>query len=55
MSQTKVSIPEDEWERVVAYFNKHKKNLIEIGVRSPTALLRYWIRLAMKTPYRKNE
>jgi len=65
MTQTKVSIPDDEWQKVVNYFNRHEKKLRADGIRSPTALLqkklradgirsptallRFWIREGMKT------
>jgi len=48
MPQTKVSIPDDEWQKVVNYFNRHEKKLRADGIRSPTALLRFWIREGMK-------
>jgi len=49
--QVKVSIPDNEWEMVVDYFNKHEKKLVAEGIRNPTALLRHWLREATKRPY----
>ena len=55
MSQVKVSIPDDEWERVKKHFEKHKKELRKDGIRSPTALLRHWIREGLKEPQSESE
>ena len=43
MSQSKVSIPPEEWELVQKYYDKHKDDLMLKGIKSPTALLRRWI------------
>ena len=43
LSQSKVSIPPEEWELVQKYFEKHKQELLLKGIKSPTALLRGWI------------
>jgi len=48
MSQTKVSIPDDEWQMLLDYFKKHKSELRREGIRNPTALLRHWIREGIK-------
>lgn len=56
MSQIKVSIPDDEWAMVQKHFEKHKESLkTKYGVRSPTALLRHWIREGAKTQYSESE
>jgi hypothetical protein len=49
--QVKVSIPDDEWQKVLDYFSKHEKKLVDNGIRNPTALLRHWLREAAKRPY----
>ncbi len=43
MSQGKVSIPTEEWELIVNYYEKHKDELKLKGIKSPTTLLRRWI------------
>ncbi len=48
--QDKISVPHEEWQLVVDYFNKHEKELKLEGIRSPTMLLRRW----MLDKYREN-
>ena len=55
MKQVKVSIPEDEWQLVVSSFNKQKKLYRKKGIRSPTALLRHWIRNGLERLETQNE
>jgi hypothetical protein len=42
-SQEKISIPSEEWQLLVGYFNDHKEELKLRGIKSPTMLLRTWM------------
>jgi hypothetical protein len=44
MGQKRVSINDAEWKTVEDYFKKHQKELWVLGIDSPTALIRYWVR-----------
>jgi hypothetical protein len=56
MTQTKPSIPDDEWNMLVKKYQKNKKVLRErYGVRSPTAFLRFLLREGLKKDYNVNE
>jgi hypothetical protein len=43
MSQDKVSIPTEEWQLVLKYYEAHKEELRLKGIKTPTALLRRWL------------
>lgn len=43
MRQEKVSIPTEEWQLVLQYYEAHKEELRLKGIKTPTTLLRRWL------------
>jgi hypothetical protein len=41
--QASVTIPIYKWERVQKHFKEHKAELRKRGIKSPSALLIYWV------------
>ena len=41
--QTSVTLPNWVWELVKEQYQKHKEELADKGIKSPTALVKLWI------------
>jgi hypothetical protein len=41
--RTSVSVPYSVWEKLVSYFEKHQKELLDRRIKSPSGLASMWI------------
>lgn len=49
--QISVSINTWVWEKVVQYFETHKQILRDKGIKSPSALIKYWCQMNIQEPF----